>query len=135
MRFSDYERLIFLKGSKNYHITPWGESSIVVRNVNDEGKVVTFKDPQEQRKSKYRMWVKCQLVVLRGQSNQIFPVYQCEECEEMEFVSSLNINQDQNRVEGYKCAHSKERLQNINLMVREPAKVEIKKMTIRPFYA
>ena len=56
---------------------------------------MTFKDPQEQRKSKYRMWVKCQLVVLRGQSNQIFPVYQCEECEEMEFVSSLNINQDQ----------------------------------------
>ena len=108
-RFSDYERLVFLPGLKNSHIIPWGQ--LLVRNVDNEGKkLITFKDKKQHRKSKLKMWVECQLLVFR-ESNQIFPLYQCKECHQMEFLSNQKLDQNQQSLEGYKCAHSKEKLQ------------------------
>ena len=39
-RFGDYERLIFVRGVKNYHILPWGQ--ILVRNIDDKGQYINI---------------------------------------------------------------------------------------------
>ena len=104
-RTCDYERKIFLKGIKNTHILPWG--AILVRNADEEGKLVTFGNEEEHRESLIKMWVLCLLLVFRDPHNDLFPVFRCEECSEMENLQYMTMDQRRLDIDNLKCFHSK----------------------------
>ena len=72
--------------------------------------LVSYNNLPEYRKSKWRMWIICQLFVFRDRvTGDLFPIFKCESCPEMAFLETeetVHI-QDKAALEMYKCHHSR----------------------------
>ena len=103
--FSKYKRLVFKPNEQNAFILPWAK--VLIRNVKKNGEeFVSYKTIKEYRKKKQKPWILCSLVVFK-EGNDIFPVFQCEQCPKMKCVDSFSMNQSSAFMETYKCDHSR----------------------------
>ena len=54
------------------------------------------------------MWVFLKLVIFKNpNTDELYPAYQCNTCEEMKAVCSMSYEQDPDEIEELKCHHSK----------------------------
>ena len=98
-----YLRQLSKTQEENKHILPWG--SIVLRNCDQNGDLLTFKSIGEYKKTGKDMWLQIQLLLFR-ENDEIFPIFQCPECPEMKPLSGLALDQIQADILPLRCIHS-----------------------------
>jgi hypothetical protein len=84
--------------------TPWG--TVIVKNCDDEGKLMEFKSKTEYSKSEKSLWLNLQLKMFRD-NGELFPVFCCPECPSMKGFQSLNTDCSPGQFLPMLCVHSK----------------------------
>ena len=88
----------------NLFKTPW--ASVVVKNCDDEGKLLEFKSKAEYSSCGKELWLNLELKIFR-ENGDLYPVFCCPECPSMKNVSSLNIDCEREQFLPLLCLHSK----------------------------
>ena len=101
--FSNYRRQIFKPGSRNTHITPWGQ--ILVKNRNKQGDLISYRTLRELKKGKKMEWAVCSLLIFKD-NNRLYPFFKCNLCDCCKSVETLSMNQPEMFMNGLKCYHS-----------------------------
>ena len=84
--------------------TPWG--SVVVKNCDDDGKLLEFKSKNEYSRSEKSLWLNLKLKLFRD-NGELFPVFCCPECPSMKGFLSLNTKCSPAQFLPMLCIHSK----------------------------
>ena len=84
--------------------TPWG--SVVVKNCDDDGKLLEFKSKSEYSRSEKSLWLNLKLKLFRD-NGELFPVFCCPECPSMKGFLSLNTKCSPAQFLPMLCIHSK----------------------------
>ena len=111
MNLQTYERKLYTPGHNDFFILPSG--SVIIRNINKNGKLITYKSLKKYKEKSVPMWVECKLHLFRHETatanniNSFFPVFRCCECREMDQIETLPLAQHMETLENTKCIHSK----------------------------
>ena len=102
----DYVRQVRRPNSDDFFISTWG--GCVIRNVDETGNLVQFSSKATYIRNRIPMWVFLKLVIFKNpNTDELYPAYQCNTCEEMKAVCSMSYEQDPDEIEELKCHHSK----------------------------
>ena len=88
----------------NLFKTPW--ASVVVKNCDDEGKLLEFKSKTEYSSCGKELWLNLELKIFR-ENGDLYPVFCCPECPSMRNVKSINIDCERQQFLPLLCFHSK----------------------------
>ena len=101
----NYVRQVRRPNSDDFFISTWG--GCVIRNVDETGNLVKFSSKATYIRNRIPMWVFLKLVIFKNpNTNELYPAYQCNTCEEMKAVCSMSYEQDPDEIEALKCHHS-----------------------------
>ena len=79
----------------------------MIRNVDETGNLVKVSSKATYIRNRIPMWVFLKLVIFKNpNTNELYPAYQCNTCEEMKAVCSMSYEQDPDEIEALKCHHS-----------------------------
>lgn len=89
---------------QNIFKTPWG--SVIVKNCDEDGKLLEFKSKTEYSSSLKSLWLNMPLKVFRADGD-LFPVFCCPECLAMRDFMSLHIDCSPQQFLPMLCIHSR----------------------------
>ena len=99
----NYLRKLSKTQEENKFILPWG--IVVLRNCDQNGDFLTFKNIGDFKKGGKDKWLVIQLLLFR-ENEEIFPIFQCPECPEMKPLSGLALDQTEANLLSLRCIHS-----------------------------
>ena len=99
----NYLRQLSKTQEENKFILPWG--IVVLRNCDQNGDFLTFKNIGDFKKGGKDKWLVIQLLLFR-ENEEIFPIFQCPECPEMKPLSGLALDQTEANLLSLRCIHS-----------------------------
>ena len=102
-RLNHYLRQLSKTQEENKHILQWG--SVVLRNCDQNGDFLIFKNIGEFKKGGKDKWLLIQLLLFR-ENGEIFPIFQCSECPDMKPLSGLALDQIEADLLPLRCIHS-----------------------------
>ena len=104
MNINNYERLLFSNcGSKKWFVTPW--AGLVIQNISNQGSLVKYSSLSKLKAANVPIWISLKLCLFR-EHNDFFTVFKCNECESMEAIDSLTVDQCEEDLQRSKCIHS-----------------------------
>ena len=103
---ANYIRQVRRPNSDDFFIAKWG--GCILRNVDSDGTLYgPFTSKAKYIRVRRPMWIFLKLVVFKDSESSIFPVYQCNSCEDMKAVDSMSLTQNPDEIQQLKCVHSK----------------------------
>ena len=99
-----YKKNLSKPNEENTFLLPW--ASIILRNCNELGDLVSFKNYSDFKKSDSSLWVLLYLYLFR-ENGQLFSVYGCDICSMMEAVPGMKIDQSKEMMVNMQCVHSR----------------------------
>ena len=104
LQLINYCKNLAKTNDENKHLLPWG--SVILRNCDDTGDLVTFQNVTHFREEDQPLWVLLVLVLFRENGN-LFSVYACRTCPSMEGIQGMHMNQREEDVRDLQCVHAK----------------------------
>lgn len=107
MNLDTYQQEMFKPGFEEFFVLPSG--SIILRNINKKkGNLISYSSEKKFKDKAVPMWIECRLHLFRDTANNLafFPLLRCCECQEMEHIEFLPLDQDRVQLENSKCLHS-----------------------------
>ena len=101
---NNYCQNLAKSNEENKRLLPWG--SLVLRNCDDTGDLVTFQNVTHFREEDQPLWVLLMLVLFRDNVH-LFSVYACRTCPSMEGIQGMHMNQREEDVRDLQCVHAK----------------------------
>ena len=106
---------------ENIFLLPWG--GVVCRNCDELGDLLRYKSISEYRDNEKPLWVQLKLVIFRENvkhsfssimifkyfdfQGELFPIYACKDCNLMDPVPGMHMDQTKEAMYGIQCVHSK----------------------------
>ena len=121
LQLKQYVKSLSKKKEENVFLLPWG--GVVLRNCDDLGDLLTFHSVAHYREEDKPLWLLLSLVLFRDNvshydksfksieifsfQDDIFQIYSCSSCEEMQTVQGMRLDQTKEEMESLQCVHSK----------------------------
>ena len=104
LQLRQYRKNLSKPHEENRFLLPW--ASIVLRNCDDLGDLVSFKNYSDFKKSDRSLWVLLYLYLFR-ENGQLFSVYGCDICSMMKAVPGMKLDQSKEVMVSMQCVHSR----------------------------
>ena len=104
MNVQNYERLLYRNdGAKKFFITPW--AGLVIQNISNQGNLVKYSSLNKLKSENVPIWISLKLFLFR-EHNNFFTIFKCNQCECMDAIDSLTVDQNEQDLQRFKCLHS-----------------------------